>query len=155
MNNRFTGSGAKLTEEALVGAEKMLGRNVPDAYRSFLLKHNGGRPDAAEFQMAAARTSTTEPVAIKSFFGIGMPEGTLNLEYALETFGDRIPSWSFPIARDPGGSLILMAAEGPRKGKIYFWDHDREADDGDPPTEDNLYLIADSLDDFLAKLTES
>lgn len=153
MDHRFTGSARQLTEGALASAEKMLGRNIPDPYRSFLLEHNGGRPDANEFRMAGSRPGTTQPGAIKSFFGIGMPERTLNLDYALETFADRIPAWSFPMASDPGGNLILLAAEGTRKGRVYFWDHEREADDGEPPKEDNLYLIAESFDIFLAQLT--
>lgn len=148
MDRRFIDSAGQLTESALANAEKMFGRNIPDPYRSFLLKHNGGRPELNEFRMAGS----ARPGAIKSFFGIGMSERTLNLDYALEAFADRIPAWSFPLARDPGGNLILLAAEGSRKGRVYFWDHEREADDGEPPREDNLYLISDSFEEFLAQL---
>jgi hypothetical protein len=38
---------------------------------------------------------------------------------------------------------------GEKCGQIYFWDHEAEMDEGEPPTYDNLYLIADSIDDLL------
>jgi cell wall assembly regulator SMI1 len=41
---RFTESGPPLTEERLQGAERRLGVTLPDEYRAFLLRHNGGRP---------------------------------------------------------------------------------------------------------------
>ena len=155
MFSRINASAAPLTEEALARAEQRVGRKIPGPFRSFLLEHNGGWPDAADFRMAGDRVGTTQPGTIKNFLGIDTPQRTLNLDYVLDTFRERIPSWSFPVARDPGGNLILLAAEGPRAGKVYFWDHEREADEGRPPTEDNLYLIANSFDEFLDGLTGS
>ena len=102
--------------------------------------------------MPGPRKGTTQRGAVKAFLGFNTPEETLNLDYALETFRDRIPARMFPIARDPGGSLILLAKSGPDACKVYFWDHEREADDGEPPTGRNLSLIADSLDAFLENL---
>jgi hypothetical protein len=153
MYTKITNSGELMTEELVYIAENMLEQKIPEPFRSFLLRHNGGRPDAADFRMAGTCAGATQGGTIKSFLGIGMPERTFNLDYVLETFGDRVPDWSFPIARDPGGNLILLAAKGARKGKIYFWDHEREADEGDPPTEDNLYLIANNFEEFLKNLT--
>ena len=97
MFDQMIGSGEPLTEAALASAENEISRKIPGPFRAFLLKYNGGRPDAADFAMAA-RGGATQPGTIKSFFGIGMPERTFNLDYVLQTFGDRIPAWSFPIA---------------------------------------------------------
>ena|SRR5689334_15991309 len=152
MGTKMSGSGERLTEHELKLAEKKLGRPIPAPYRKFLLEHNGGRPEQSDFVMASKHRGKPREGTLKSFLGVNLSEETLDLSYVLDTFGDRLPRWLFPIARDPGGSLIGIATDGANAGKVYFWDHEYEAGDGEPPTEDNLYLVADSLDKFLAKL---
>ncbi|EKS0980396.1 SMI1/KNR4 family protein, partial [Escherichia coli] len=68
-------------------------------------------------------------------------------------YKDRIPSEFFPIAHDAGGNLILM---GPNSddNKIYFWDHEIEADEGDMPDMSNVYLISQSFSVFINSLYE-
>lgn len=147
MDIEISGEGAKLSEAEIEAAEKELGRQIPPAYRELLLHHNGGFPDRSEFEVDG------KPVSVKAFLGIGGPDDTLDIDYVLETFGDRMPTNLFPIARDPGGNLITIGTEGPQAGKVFFWDHEREADDGEPPTDQNLKLIAETFDDFLRKLS--
>jgi SMI1-KNR4 cell-wall len=155
MKNKITGKSEDLTDRKIKNAERQMGRSIPLAYRNFLLEHNGGHPDQSDFRMAGVRKGTTQIGTVKSFLGINLPEETLNLDYVLETFRDRVPTNLFPIARDPGGNLILIAENGFDAGKVYFWDHERESDEGEPPTDRNLYLIANSFDEFLDKLGEA
>jgi hypothetical protein len=90
---------------------------------------------------------------VDGFFGVHDQEA-YNLALYLEISQGRIPPDLFPIAIDVCGNLVLMGSDGPRAGKIYFWDHELEGPDGEPPTEENVYFIANSLDDFLSGLTE-
>jgi cell wall assembly regulator SMI1 len=152
MSIKISGASEQLTESKLDRAEKSLGRPIPPAYREFLLQHNGGRPESSDFKMAAMRKGKVQMGTVKEFLAIGDPEETVNLDYVLETFHDRIPPNSFPFARDPGGNLIVLATGGTDVGKVYFWDHEYEAEEGEPPTNKNLYLIADTFDDFISKL---
>ena len=48
---QITGSKAKLTPEKIDAAEKALGVELPEPYRRFLLAHNGGRPEPADFKI--------------------------------------------------------------------------------------------------------
>jgi hypothetical protein len=155
MKSKMTGMSEQLTNRKIDQAERHLGRPIPPAYRQFLLKYNGGHPDPSDFRMAGGRKGTTQIGTVKSFLGINVPEETLNLDYVLETFRDRLPARLFPVARDPGGNLIGISTEGADAGKVYFWDHEREAEEGEPPTDKNLYLIAESFDEFLDKVGEA
>jgi hypothetical protein len=38
--------------------------------------------------------------------------------------------------------------------EILYWDHEEEADEGEEPTYDNVYLIANSFTDFINGLYE-
>lgn len=89
---------------------------------------------------------------VDRFLGVNAPE-FFNLEHYLKVYQDRIPPDQFPIAYDPGGNLIVISTSGPETGSIYFWDHELEAEDGQPPTRKNLYLIAPSFEAFLTKLS--
>lgn len=153
MSITVTRAGEQLTEEQINNVERELGRSIPFSYRLFLLEHNGGYPEPSEFSIVDAGTGRTIEVAVRRFFGIGTAEETFNLDYAISMFGDRLPHGIFPIARDPGGSLICIATEGPDAGKVYFWDHEEESDEGEVPTGRNLYLVADDFEGFLDKLS--
>ncbi len=155
MRTKISRTGKPLTEEAIARAEGTLGRAIPGPYRQFLLEHNGGFPESSDFEMSGWEEGETDSSAVRMFLGIDMEEETFGLPYVLETFGDRIPARMFPIAWDPGGNLILMVASGSEAGKIYFWDHEREAGEGKPPTEQNLQFIAASFDAFLDKLGQA
>lgn len=151
MNVSIANSGPQLTESELEQFEKTHGREIPIAYRKFLLKYNGGQPNLSGFRMNSG-VEQDQTGSVKRFLGINMPERTLDVGYALETFRDRIPSYLFPVARDPGGNLIGIVVEGEAEGQVLFWDHEREADEGEAPTDNNLYFIADTFEKFLDDL---
>lgn len=153
MNVTISKTDAVLSANDLDRFEEAHQRKIPSAYRKFLLEYNGGQPDPSEFQMRSHANGGDESGAVKRFFGINATEPTLDLAYALETFKDRIPEFVFPIARDPGGSIIGIATEGPDQGHVLFWDHEREANEGQPPSQKNLYWIANSFEEFLDGLS--
>jgi cell wall assembly regulator SMI1 len=142
-------SGASLSSQELTEAENRIGKTIPADYRSFLLKHNGGYPDPSDFSI----DSEHSPMGtIEYFLGINVAEH-FNLERYLRVFEERIPSYLFPIATDPGGNIICIGIAGEQINKIYFWDHEFESEEGEKPTSDNVYFIADSLAELLNKLT--
>ncbi|GAC1414074.1 MAG: SMI1/KNR4 family protein [Gemmatimonadaceae bacterium] len=150
----ITRSAQSLTEEEIGGAEQKLGRKIPDPYREFLLKFNGGRAEPSDFVMALPG-GATEIGTVKRFLGIDTPEETFGLAYVLETFKGRMPARLFPVACDPGGNLICISTGGVDEGQVFFWDHDRESEEGEPPTEANIYLIAAHFRAFLEGLHEA
>ena len=80
------------------------------------------------------------------FFGINTGKTYTDVEAALKTYRGRIPSRLFPIGDDPGGNLICLSTAGSDAGAVFFWDHEFEREE---PTEDNVYFIAGSFEEFL------
>ena len=77
-----------------------------------------------------------------------------DLEQAYHIFIDRLPSSFVPIATDPGGNQICICTAGEDLGKVFFWDHEREQEEGVAPTYDNVLLVSNSFHEFLASLTD-
>ena len=71
-----------------------------------------------------------------------------NLLRYVAMYRGRLRADLLPIAHDPLGNLLCIATGGEGAGRIYFWDHEREADGGE------IRLLAESLPAFLANLAE-
>ena len=146
------------TNADLIRCEHEIGRSIPEPYRNFLQKHNGGVPDLACFAYVDMDYGNPIGTYVRAFFGVHErgSETHDSLSYCAETWlnRNRVPHDLFPVAVDGGGNLILLGAEGEKKGKMYFWDHNWEADDGEPPTYRNVHPLADSFEAFLSMLHE-
>ena len=136
-----------LTEENLQQAEKRVDVKFPDEYRKFLLKHNGGSPEPCAFKYTFEEDEP-ELACVAYFLAIYEGEDENFFDY-FETYEERIPPQLIPIARDPGGNLILLGVSGKYTGKVYFWLQDFEPDE---PDFSNICLVADSFNEFLASL---
>lgn len=145
-------SSSNLTETEINDAEKRWGIKIPILYRNFLLLHNSGYPDPSEFVIKFPYKDEPEYIAVDWFLGINVSHKTLNIEYTIDTFRDRIPAGQFPIAKDPGGGVICISTTGPNQGKIYYWDHEFETSNLNNSPEVNLYYIAENFDEFLSIL---
>jgi len=141
---------APLNEAQLAAAERDLGIKFPPEYRRFLAVWNGGRPQQDLFIYEGH--GHKESSIIDWFLGIHNGENN-NLRLYVRWYSGRIPGNLLPIAHDPGGNLICIAVSGSDLGAVYFWDHEEESPEGQPPSTDNVYLIAPSFDAFLASLT--
>ena len=139
------------TDEAHVTRlEVRLGCPLPEDYREFLLLYNGGRPEPGCFQFAQRTGPYTDSV-IDWFLTLHEnPYTYTNLERKLDVFADRIPPGTLPIANDPGGNCVLLGLNADIRGKVYFWDHDREP--ARQPDWSNIDLIAEDFDTFMRKL---
>jgi hypothetical protein len=67
------------SEEAIAAFEKELGFRLPEDYRQFLLKYNGGgRPTQPDFDYKLLNGKDMRSF-VELFFGIGLEENTKNL----------------------------------------------------------------------------
>ncbi|MBK9266725.1 MAG: SMI1/KNR4 family protein [Polyangiaceae bacterium] len=125
---------------------------LPDEYKRFLLKSNGGRPSPDVFDVPGYQF---EGGVIDSFYGLHSGE-YYQLERAYEVYLDRIPTDMVPMALDNFGNVVCIGWKGERRGKIYFWDHEDELDENGLSRQDysNVFLVANSLEEFLGKLKE-
>jgi cell wall assembly regulator SMI1 len=136
----FQEPGEPAPESAVERLEQHIGRRLPDDYRNFLLRQDGGWMHMNDG-------------AVKEVYGVrdDAPKNG-SLWRALDTFHGRVPSWLLPIARDEYGNLYTLSLREPDFGSIWFWDHEEEADEGDPPSEENIELKAGSWNEFFAGL---
>lgn len=144
-------SGGQLlpSKEQVEAVEERLGITLPNAYRTFLLKINGGRPDPCSFDFKGADGYENSSV-VRNFLSLSdKEEVSFELEYRYCKENNRIPRDVAPIAHDPGGNLICISLSGPDEGKIYFWDHELELEQHLHP---NLAFLAKNFSDFLSML---
>jgi SMI1 / KNR4 family (SUKH-1) len=120
--------------------ERRIGRELPTDYRDYLLGQDGGRPVGND-------------EALKEIFGVreDAPEWS-NMWDKLDIFADRVPLWLLPVAQDEYGNLFALSLREQDFGSVWFWDHEEEADEGEPPSEENIEQRAGSWTAFLAGL---
>jgi len=141
-------------EEEVARVEHTIGVAIPPEYRTFLFSSNGGFPEPANFPIVDSEGKVIERNVIQSFYGVGTGHTYSDLERKYRMFHDRVPSNLLPIASDPGGNQICICVSGDDFGKIFFWDHEREQEEGVAPTYDNVLFVADGFRAFLASLTD-
>jgi hypothetical protein len=145
MSARF----GRCTERGVLAFEQRLGHELPAAYREFLLEHNGGVPEATLVKVRRVNSS------VKHLHGLHKGPAWARLDAARKVYEGRMPEGLLPIGSDPFGNVYCLGLSGRWRGKVWFWDHEAEADEAEPPRTDNLELVAPDFASFLAKLRQA
>ncbi|HLK57118.1 MAG TPA: SMI1/KNR4 family protein [Chthonomonadaceae bacterium] len=148
---RMIEANPSVSKSQLESVENQFGFRFPKAYREFLQTYNGGRPEKGHFSFL--RDGIEFGVLVDWFLGIHEKENDNLLKY-YRIYKDRIPSDLLPIAHTPGGNLICLAWKGNTFGKIFYWDHDGEVEEGEIPDYRNVYMVAGDLESFLKMLSD-
>jgi hypothetical protein len=143
---------------ALVRFEATIGQQMPDDYRDFLIQCNGGY--GCGYVQFHGPTPEGHPAdACVNHVGGFREETYFSLESAFENYQQyetRIPKDLIWIADDPFGNAICLGISGVHRGRVYFWDHEKEPDpdewDGCVETAGNIELLANSFAEFMAGL---
>lgn len=143
----FERQGPPITEADLDAFESRLGQRLPADYRQFMLSQNGGRP-------IPNYLPSNPNVGIGVFFCLTSDDQDDSMAQMLDVYSDRYPPRMLPIAESAGGNLICLSLTGDDENSVYFWEHEMESDEGEPPREDNLEKIADSFADLLENLDD-
>ena len=120
---------------------------LPNAYKAFLLRNNGGRPWPKYFNIRGFQNNPHGQV--QDFFGIDDAVKSCDLLWNRMTFREIIPKSFAPIACEDGGSLICIDTAGNEIDKVMYWDFRGQTKQ---PSYDNVYLIANTFEAFLAGL---
>jgi hypothetical protein len=130
---------------------------LPDEYAAFVSEYG-----CSVFKgLAGVRPAGgRELLPFAMFYGGGKPGH--NVLARAEAYRGRMPDEALPIARDAFGNQFCLVASGPRRGHVYFWDHEQEPDPDDYAAEGlplpndlfylNMTLAAESLSDFFARI---
>lgn len=132
--------GTPADEAAVAVFERALGFQLPAEYRRYLLEVGGGALEANVLR-------SDERVGVQALLELGS-----SLEARRRTYAERVPHGFLPIADDGCGNLLLLALGGRERGSVWFWDHEQEAEEGEPATRDNLTRVADSVRGLLGGL---
>jgi hypothetical protein len=149
-----------LTEERLSQLEARLKGKLPEDYRQFLLRYNGGRPTLSRFTFevdgeeqervlewlfAVHDQPYEEPEDWDPGNGELPPYFGQPLEAAWDALRSEKPkAGMLPIGRDPGANLICLGYTGKRAGQIWYYDHDTVS----------FVRLAGSFTEFLGSLTK-
>lgn len=147
LRNLFEKPFFPLSEDIVEAVAQGLVIKLPKSYKKFLVEVNGGIPKNSGFRFKDDSNGSL----LSGFYGI-VPDRYYNLLFYCGVYSSRVPSNTLPIAGDQLGNIILLSVKGQDYGKVYFWDHEREADEGETPDYSNLSLVADSFEEFLEKL---
>jgi hypothetical protein len=150
-----------MDDDELTSIEAALGVTLPADYREFMQTY--GMSTFGE--LVQFRPIEGEAGPLSHFFG-SQSAGSNSLVHNIEMYKGRMPTTMIPIADDGAGSLICLGVRGRERGKVYYWDHDREWDEEDyleefgqamPPEAqfENVHLIAESFEDFIQRLEKS
>jgi hypothetical protein len=112
MSPTFTRLGPALRTEAIASFERSSGKGrLPDSYRHFLLRTNGGAPTPDVIDVPTLRGSPTD---VALFFGLNRLDPSETIPWNLAVFQAGRPEEenAIPIARDGGGGLFCLELRG-------------------------------------------
>jgi hypothetical protein len=130
--------------------EALIQKKLPFDYCQFLLIFNGGKPEANEFFISRQQTAS----GVSLFYGLLENRQWGDLIYHRKMLHRRVPQNILPIASDPCGNCICLSLNSDTFGQVFFWNHELEADEGEPTTFTNLFKIGDSFNDFFGQLKQ-
>jgi hypothetical protein len=122
-----------------------IGTGLPNQYRVFLLKFNGGRPSPDIIDVEGLPGGPTD---VQCLYGYGAPYDISNIIINYDLFYDRLPASLLPIANDSFNNQFCIVVRGPEVGRIMFADFEYFGDKA------ITYFVSDDFDTFLTKLRE-
>ena len=104
------------TDNKIMNLENKYNILLPEQYKFFLCKYNGGHTPKTKFKVGKISSD------IRGFYGVG------NVELSLDTFEMKewIQNQVLPIAIDSFGNYILIGLASENYGKIYFYNHEAD-----------------------------
>ena len=130
--------------------EKLIQAKLPEDYKQFLLKHNGGHPITNGFELIKPINNKTKEAGISWFFAL-YDGDVCNITRKFMDSRGGIPDELLPIGYDSGGKTCL-GIKGDYYGKLYYWTTNWSWWSGND--YNYLYLIANSFTDFINGLFE-
>lgn len=125
--------------------ENELGVILPQSYKHFLQKYNGGTPEPNIIEL---KNEEIKSISITDFFGVKNAQIN-DLKFQYEIYKERIPNKHIPISRVEGGNIICLGLEN---HYISLWDHDTELLNADIKPNNPLIYIEKNFEKFIEKI---
>ncbi|PLR78369.1 SMI1/KNR4 family protein [Bacillus sp. V3-13] len=131
------------TEVDIRNLEEYLGFSLPEDYKTFLRKYNGGTSKVRYSKFFVKELNQEIPLDV--LYGIDVDQ-TFDLQRCHEEFEEDMLDQSLIIGDDPGSGLIVLITD-PEHCGVYYWDHSFYFSQSNE--DENTYKIADSFDLFI------
>lgn len=128
--------------------EAMIEKQLPNDYLQFLLTFNGGKPESNEFLIPDQKNAA----GVDLFYGLLKKKEWGDLLLRRAELIERVPKDILPIGDASCGNVVCISLQSNTFGKVFFWDHELEADEGEAATFSNLFKIGNSFTDFFENL---
>ncbi|MCT4509896.1 MAG: SMI1/KNR4 family protein [Tepidibacter sp.] len=136
---------------------------IHDEYKEILLNYEELFFDNEVRYTPIENSPCTFEDGTQSFDGFFGLNGKENLDEQIKCYWERMPKSLVPIGECPGGNLICIGIDRGHLDKIYFWNHENELEakimagyvtckNEIDSYWDNLYLVAETLLDFINSL---
>lgn len=149
---KVSGNGS-LDPKLLSEFEEEFNVKLPEQYREFMIKYNGGRVDPNIFDLDVIDDATV----LNELYELKTEKG-LDLYSVNDLHEDYFSDEFIAIGDDPGGSDICIGVKGDVRGKVYFFDRESDYEEYDEEGEEILidekimYLLSDTFYGFLDSL---
>jgi hypothetical protein len=140
--------------------ERAIGDRLPEDYRDFLIRSNGGYVGGKRWFKGPTPEGRSADAGVHHIGGF-RHEGCFSLErhrVVYQVTNDWIPRDLIWIMDDPFGNAICLGVSGEYRGRVYFWDHERipakGGREGHADATANLKLLANTFAEFVAGLQD-
>jgi hypothetical protein len=126
---------------------------LPDSYRNFMLRYNGGRVYPRLFRSDSALGMRLGPYVCESdemYCDLIFPWSYVEHHWRGETYGKGVPPRHLVFAETPGSIQLLMALTPENYGRVYAWMHSNW--DWGEEGNNLIFPLANSFLEFLSSL---
>jgi hypothetical protein len=130
--------------------ERREGLSLPEDYRRFMLRYNGGRVYPRLFRTEAALVGMLgphEPTSDVTYVDPIFSWATVEAHWRGEIYGRGVPPRHLVFAGTPGAIQLLMALTPENRGRVYTWIHSTDIWGTDRNTR--IWPHAESFSRFL------
>lgn len=134
----------KITLNNITVCEEKMNIKFPRDYKEFLIEYNGGNVKPNIFKVSDSQGES----AVNMFYGIDVSDQYDDLLSVFDSLDGEIPDDFISIGDDSAGNQICLGVRNIYSEKVYIWIHDMEVDED----MDNMFILADSFNEFIGKL---
>jgi hypothetical protein len=125
--------------------EELIRAKLPEDYKQFLLKHNGGHPIMDGFKLIQPVNEQINEAVIDWFYALYDGEAC-NIVKKFNTYKNELSENLLAIAYDSGGRTCL-GIKGEEYNKVYYWTTNWSFWRGEEYNK--LYLAANTFSEFI------
>lgn len=133
--------------EAIKNFEESMGVSLPNDYKQFLSKYNGGTSKVRYSTFKVEELNENIPLDV--LYGLDVEKKQLELHNVNNEYIDDMLPNCIIIGDDPGAGLIVLINDANTEG-VYYWDHSFHFEQSSE--EENIYKVADSFQAFVENL---